>query len=135
MLYYYGQRIRRMTKPGREADDLGHMLAKMMAAQMAGAAAAGGAGAAAGATGPGEAGAGPAGQTKAREAQQEEKNDKEVMAEYGTTQKRADDEEAVLESQPTLYRTTTDATVRSMEELVEAEYAPVAPDLKSDHGH
>jgi hypothetical protein len=56
LLYIYGKKIRRMTKPGRDADDLGHMLAKMMAAQAAAAAgAAAGAGAAGAAAAPGAA--------------------------------------------------------------------------------
>jgi hypothetical protein len=121
ILYYYGQRIRRMTKPGREADDLGHMMAKMMMAQMAGAAAGAGAGAAAG-------GAAPApGQEKTEE-----------LNEYGSTRAPASDEEAALNGKPQLYRSTTAATVRSirsMEELGELEYAPVAYELKSDDGH
>lgn len=39
LLHRYGAKIRRMTKPGRDADDLGHMMVKMMAAQKAASAA------------------------------------------------------------------------------------------------
>lgn len=116
-----------MTKPGREADDLGHMLAKMMAAQAAGAAA--GAGAGAGAA----PGAGPRA-VPADTAEAEEEKD-EVLNEYGTTRNPPSDEEAILETRPNLNRVTTNNTIRSVDELVEAEYAPVAPDLKSDDGH
>lgn len=35
LLQKFGPKIRRMTKAGRDADDLGHMLVKMMAAQRA----------------------------------------------------------------------------------------------------
>ncbi|KAL1405665.1 hypothetical protein Q8F55_009304 [Vanrija albida] len=48
ILLMKGQKIRRLTKPGRDADDLGQMMAKMMMAQRA-AAAGGGAGVAGGA--------------------------------------------------------------------------------------
>ncbi|KLT44968.1 MFS general substrate transporter [Cutaneotrichosporon oleaginosum] len=121
IFYYFGQRIRRMTKPGREADDLGHMMAKMMMAQMAGAAGGAVAGAAVGA---------------ASAATHAEKT--EELNEYGMTRAPASDEEAVLDGRPQLYRATTAATVRSirsMEELGELEYAPVAFELKSDEGN
>lgn len=110
-----------MTKPGREADDLGHMLAKMMMGQMAGGAA--GAGAGAGAAAP---------------AADQEGEKVEELDEYGTTRARASDEEAGVEGRPPLHRSNTAATqhsIRSMEELGELEYAPVAYDLKSDDGH
>lgn len=35
LLYMYGRKLRRMTKIGREADDLGVMIVKMMQAQQA----------------------------------------------------------------------------------------------------
>lgn len=69
ILLLKGQKIRRMTKPGRDADDLGQMMAKMMMAQRA--AAAGGAGAAAGAAAGAGAGAGAAA-AQAKEAVDEE---------------------------------------------------------------
>lgn len=48
-LYIYGRKLRRLTQAGRDADDLGFMIVKMMAAQAA--ATAGGAGAGGGTAG------------------------------------------------------------------------------------
>ncbi|GMK57439.1 hypothetical protein CspeluHIS016_0402730 [Cutaneotrichosporon spelunceum] len=110
ILYYYGKRIRRMTQPGRDADDLGQMMARMM---MGGGAAGAGAGAGAAATG----------------------EKVEELNESGTG--LAFDEEANIDGRPALYRSTTAATarsIRSMDELVELEFAPVAFELKSDEG-
>lgn len=116
-----------MTKPGREADDLGHMIAKMMAAQAGGPAAAG---AAAGAG----AGAG-AGQGAPKTVGDEEKDTPEVLEEEYSGRRRPTDEEAALPGHAPLRRQTTNATVSSQEELDEASWAPVAPVLKSDDGH
>lgn len=97
LLHRFGSKIRRMTKPGRDADDLGHMMVKMMAAQRAQAAAAAG-GAAPGATGaggPGGAGsAAPAAAAPlAATVSVDEKKDVQV-----------EDEESAIEGAPQLVK-------------------------------